>query len=90
MTLGLQVVVLFGEAFHDCGLSLNLSFEGGGTWFVSLVVGGSHRASEYHTALCSGSGSTVLLRCSHRRRQLMMLKIISKSLSHHVLQMKPA
>ena len=49
-------MVLFGEAFH--GESLNLSLEGSGTWFVSLViVGGSHQASEYHTTLCSGGDS---------------------------------
>ena len=50
-------MVLLGEVFHSCGKGLYLSFEGSSTWFVSLIVGGSHRESEYHTTLCSGSGS---------------------------------
>ena len=51
-------MVLLGEAFHSCGEGLYLSFEGSSTWFVSLIVGDSHRVSEYHTTLCPGSGST--------------------------------
>ena len=51
-------MVLLGKAFHGHGESLNLSLEGGGTWFVSLViVGGSDRTSEYHITLCLGNGS---------------------------------
>ena len=51
-------MVLLGEAFHNRGKSLNLSLEGGGTCFVSLIiVGGHHRASKYHATLCLGSGS---------------------------------
>ena len=38
-----QVAILFGEAFHDCGESLNLLFEGGHGWFLFLnVVSGCH------------------------------------------------
>lgn len=51
-------MVLFGKAFHGHDESLNLSLEGDGTWFVSLViVGSSHRASKYHTTFCPRSGS---------------------------------
>ena len=51
-------MVLLGEVFYDCGESLNLSFEGGGMWFVSLIiVGGHYRASKYHATLCLGSDS---------------------------------
>ena len=51
-------MVLLGEVFYGCGESLNLSFEGGGMWFVSLIiVGGHYRASKYHATLCLGSDS---------------------------------
>ena len=51
-------MVLLDYAFHGRGKSRNLSFEGGGTWFISLViVGGSHQANEYHTTFCPGNGS---------------------------------
>lgn len=44
--------------FYGRSKSLNLSFEAGGTWFVSLIiVGGHHQASKYHATLCLGSGS---------------------------------
>ena len=52
-----QVVVLLSKAFYSCGESLYLAFEGNNAWFISLVVAGCHRASEYHTTLCLGSGS---------------------------------
>ena len=49
-------MVLLSEALYGRSESLNLSLEGGGTWFVSLnVVGGCHRASKYHATLCLGS-----------------------------------
>ena len=39
-------MVLLGKAFHDRGESLNLSLEGGGMWFISLIIiGGRHRVS---------------------------------------------
>ena len=51
-------MVLLSEAFYDSGESLNLSFKGGGAWFVFLnIVGGHHRASKHHAALCLGSDS---------------------------------
>ena len=54
-------MVLLGEAFHDCGESLNLSLEGGGMWFISLIIiGGRHRVSKYYTPFCLGSSSMAL------------------------------
>ena len=51
-------MVLLGDAFYSSGKSLNLSLEGGGTWFVSLnIVSGCHRASEHHATLHLGSDS---------------------------------
>ena len=73
-------MVLLGKAFYNCCEGLNLSLEGGGTWFVPLiVVGGRHRASKYHVTFCLGSGSMAYNVVSHRQHQLMMPKIISKS-----------
>ena len=67
-----QIIILFGEAFHRGHESLDLPLQGSGSWFVSLsVVGGHHRASEYHATLCLGSDSMANL-CSHKRGQLMM------------------
>jgi len=46
-------MILLGEAFYYYYESLNLSFKGGGMWFIPLmVIGGRHRASK-----CRGSGS---------------------------------
>ena len=51
-------MVLLGEVFYNRGESLNLSFEGGGMWFVSLIiVDGCHRRNKYHATLCLRSGS---------------------------------
>ena len=51
-------MVLPGEAFYSCDKSLNLSFEGGGTWFIPLIiVCDRHRASKYHATLRLESGS---------------------------------
>ena len=51
-------MVFLGEAFYGYGESLNLSLEGSGTWFVSLIiVGGRHRVRKYHATLYLGSGS---------------------------------
>ena len=51
-------MVLLGEVFYNRGKSLNLSFEGGGMWFVSLIiVDGCHRVSMYHATLYLGNGS---------------------------------
>ena len=51
-------MVLLGEAFHGCNECLNLSIEGSGLRFISLViVSGCHRPSKYHETLCLGSGS---------------------------------
>ena len=51
-------MVLLGKAFYGRNESLNLSLEGGGTWFVSLIiVGYLHRASKYRATLFLGSGS---------------------------------
>ena len=48
-------MVLFREAFHCSHEGLNLSLQCGGSWqLVSLtVVGGGHRANEYHATLVS-------------------------------------
>ena len=48
-------MVLFREAFHCSHEGLNLSLQCGGSWqLVSLtVVGGGHRACEYHATLVS-------------------------------------
>ena len=51
-------MVLLGKVFHGRDESLYVSFKGSIMRFVYLVDGGSHRASEYHTTLCLGSGST--------------------------------
>ena len=58
MQLFLQIMILFGKAFH-CGRdSLDLPLQSNGLRFVSLnVVGVRHRASEYHATLCPGSDS---------------------------------
>ena len=78
-------MVLLGEAFYGHGESLNLSLEGSGMWFISLIiVDGHHRVSKYHAILCLGSGS-MAYKIPHRRRQLMMPKIASKSHSSHML-----
>ena len=53
-----QVVVLLSKAFYSRSKSLYLLFEGSNAWFISLVVVGCHRASEYYKTLCLGSGST--------------------------------
>ena len=51
-------MVLLEEALHGGNEGLNLPFEGGCAWFVSLnIVSGCHRASKYHASLCSGSDS---------------------------------
>ena len=79
-------MVLLGEVFYDCGESLNLSFEGGGMWFVSLIiVGGRYRASKYHATLCLGSDNMAYKQVSRRWHQLMMPEIVSKSHSSYVL-----
>ena len=53
-----QIMVLLGKVFHDSGKSLNLSFKGSYTQFVSMnIVGGRHRASKYHATLCLRSDS---------------------------------
>ena len=50
-------MILLAEAFHCCCKSLNLSFKGGGAWFVPLmVIGGCHRASKYHATFCPEYG----------------------------------
>ena len=83
-------MVLLGEAFYGHGESLNLSLEGGGIWFISLIiVDGHHRASKYHAILCLGSDS-MAYKIPHRRCQLMMPKIVSKSHSPHMLYITPA
>ena len=81
-------MVLLGEVFYGNGESLNLSLEGGGVWFVSLnIVGGCHRASKYDATLCLGSNSVAYkTQISHRRRQLMMPKIVNKPHSPHILK----
>ena len=56
--LFLQIMILFGKTFHYSRDSLDLPFQSNGLRFVSLnVVGGRHRASEYHATLCLGSDS---------------------------------
>ena len=51
-----QIVILLSEALHGRNESLNLSLKGNCTWFVSVnVVGGCHRASQYHAPLCPRS-----------------------------------
>ena len=41
--LHFQIMVLLGEELHGSGKSLNLSLEGGRSWFVSLnIVGCCH------------------------------------------------
>ena len=64
-----------------------LSFKSSSAWFVSVIVVGCHRAIEYHTTLCLGSGSMIvtILALSHKRCQLMMPKIISELHGLHVL-----
>ena len=60
-------MVLLGEAFYGRGERLNLSLEGGGTWFVSLIIiDGRHRVSKYYTPFCLGSNSMTLQVLSHR------------------------
>ena len=48
-------MVLFREAFHCSHEGLNLSLQCGGSWQLvsSTVVGGGHRANEYHATLVS-------------------------------------
>ena len=85
-------MVLLGEAFYCSGESLDLSFEGGGEWFISLnIVGGCHGVSKHHATLGLGSNSMAfyLFLISHRQRQLMMPKIVSKSHNPHVLKTIP-
>ena len=62
-------MILFREAFHRSHEGLDLSLQcGGSRRLVSLtVVGGGHRANEYHVALVSGK-QYVLLN-SHRSPQ---------------------
>ena len=51
-------MVLLGKAFHSRDESLNLSLEGGSTWFIFLIIAdGCHQASKYHATLFLGSGS---------------------------------
>ena len=71
-----QTVVLLSEAFHGSSESLNLSFEGHYTWFVSQnVVGGHHQARKYHATLLFGKRSYGLqVAFSYSRHQLMMPK----------------
>ena len=58
-------MILLGEAFYCRGKSLNLSFEGGGTSFVPLIViGGRHQVSKYHMTLCLGNDSMAYKRRS--------------------------
>ena len=86
-------MVFLGEAFYGRGESLNLSFKGDGTWFVPLIViGGRHRVSKYHVTFCSRSGSMAYFLSIdlHRRRQLMMPKIINKSHSPYILNTRLA
>ena len=85
-------MVLLGEAFYCSGESLDLSFEGGGEWFISLnIVGGCHGVSKHHATLGLGSNSMAfyLFLISHRQRQLMMPKIVSKLLGPYKLETKP-
>ena len=85
-------MVLLGEAFYCSGESLDLSFEGGGEWFISLnIVGGCHGVSKHHATLGLGSNSMAfyLFLISHRQRQLMMPKIVSKLPGPHKLETKP-
>ena len=84
-------MVLLSEALHGSGESLNLSLKGGYAWFVSLsIVGGCHRSSKYHATLCLKSDSMAYKsQSSHRQRQLMMPKIVSKSHNTHVLETIP-
>ena len=50
-------MILLGETFHCCCESLDLSLQGRGAQFVTLIVGGScHQTSKYHATFCSGSG----------------------------------
>ena len=37
-----------------------LSFKSSSGWFISVIVVGCHRAIEYHTTLCLGSGSMIV------------------------------
>ena len=56
-------MILLGETFYDHDESLNLSFEGDGTWFDPLIiVGGRHQASKYHATLRPRSGSVAYKR----------------------------
>ena len=50
-------MILLGEAFHYSCEGLNLSFQGCGAWFVTLIVSDyCHRTSKYHATFCLGSG----------------------------------
>ena len=49
-------MILLGEMFHCYCESLDLSLQGRGAQFVTLIVGGGcHRTSKYHATFCPGS-----------------------------------
>ena len=57
-------MVLLSEAFYGSGKSLNMSLEGGSTWFISLnIVSGHHQASKRHATLHLESDSMAYKSC---------------------------
>ena len=85
--LFLQVVVFLSKVFYSRGDSLYLPFESSSVRFISLVVVGCHRVSEYHTTLClrNGSMTSIMIVFSLQTAPTDDAKIISKLCSPHVL-----
>ena len=85
--LFLQVMVLLSKVFYSRGESLYLPFKSSSVQFISLVVVGCHRVSEYHKTLCLGSGSmtSITIVFSPQTAPTDDAKIVSKLRSPHVL-----